>query len=47
MVNNNNRYQQSKQSPLTLIHTQEHKQTMIYGLGNPGPGLGQVEFFLY
>jgi hypothetical protein len=36
--------QQNKQSLLILIKLAEHKKkTMIYDIGNPGPGLGQAQ----
>ena len=34
------KYQQNKQSPLII---NEYKKTMIYDVGNSGPGFGQIQ----
>jgi len=36
-------YQQNEQSPLTSNRWKFKKKIMTYGIGNPGPGLGQTQ----
>ena len=35
-------YQQNQQSSLILTDLTEHKKTMTYDVGNPGPGLARA-----
>ena len=39
MYNEDHQYQQSQLSTQII----EHKKNITYGIGNPGPGLGQVQ----
>jgi hypothetical protein len=38
-------YQQNEQSSLILTEVAEHKKTMTYDVGNPGPNLEQEQTF--
>jgi hypothetical protein len=43
MVTNSTNINKTNNLPIILTELTEHKKTTTYDVGNPGPGLGQVQ----